>query len=118
MRILSFCPRYVPVLSGGETAAHGLHRALAAASEGAPARQRGVVLAGGLDTHRAVAEQLRNAQVPVVAVAAGDAAANLADAEGWRYSAGPDGEGLLLRDHENDSSTSCSDAAELLAALA
>ncbi len=30
MRILSFCPRYVPVLSGGETAAHGLHRALAA----------------------------------------------------------------------------------------
>lgn len=95
-----------------------LHRALAAASEGAPARQRGVVLAGGLDTHRAVAEQLRNAQVPVVAVAAGDAAANLADAEGWRYSAGPDGEGLLLRDHENDSSTSCSDAAELLAALA
>ena len=29
MRILSFCPRYVPVLSGGETAAHGLHRALA-----------------------------------------------------------------------------------------
>lgn len=28
MRILSFCPRYVPVLSGGETAAHGLHRAL------------------------------------------------------------------------------------------
>ena len=28
MRILSFCPRYVPALSGGETAAHGLHRAL------------------------------------------------------------------------------------------
>lgn len=28
MRVLSFCPRYVPVLSGGETAAHGLHRAL------------------------------------------------------------------------------------------
>ena len=27
MRILSFCPRYLPVLSGGETAAHGLHRA-------------------------------------------------------------------------------------------
>ena len=31
MRILSFCPRYVPVLSGGETAAHGLHCALAEA---------------------------------------------------------------------------------------
>lgn len=30
MRILSFCPRYLPVLSGGETAAHGLHRALVA----------------------------------------------------------------------------------------
>ncbi len=30
MRILSFCPRYVPVLSGGEIAAHGIHRALAA----------------------------------------------------------------------------------------
>ena len=30
MRILSFCPRYIPTLSGGETAAHGLHRALAA----------------------------------------------------------------------------------------
>ena len=30
MKILSFCPRYIPVLSGGETAAHGLHRALAA----------------------------------------------------------------------------------------
>ena len=29
MRIVSFCPRYLPVLSGGETAAHGLHRALA-----------------------------------------------------------------------------------------
>lgn len=28
MRFLSFCPRYVPVMSGGETAAHGLHRAL------------------------------------------------------------------------------------------
>lgn len=28
MNILSFCPRYLPVLSGGETAAHGLHRAL------------------------------------------------------------------------------------------
>ena len=30
MKILSFCPRYLPVLSGGETAAHGLHRALVA----------------------------------------------------------------------------------------
>jgi len=30
VKILSFCPRYLPVLSGGETAAHGLHRALAA----------------------------------------------------------------------------------------
>ena len=30
MNILSFCPRYLPVLSGGETAAHGLHRALVA----------------------------------------------------------------------------------------
>ena len=30
MKILSFCPRYVPTLSGGETAAHGWHRALAA----------------------------------------------------------------------------------------
>ena len=29
MRVLSFCPRYLPVLSGGETGAHGLHRALA-----------------------------------------------------------------------------------------
>lgn len=28
MRVLSFCPRYLPVLSGGETGAHGLHRAL------------------------------------------------------------------------------------------
>ena len=30
MKILSFCPRYIPTLSGGETAAHGVHRALAA----------------------------------------------------------------------------------------
>ncbi len=30
MKVLSFCPRSVPVLSGGETAAHGLHRALVA----------------------------------------------------------------------------------------
>ncbi len=29
MRIVSFCPRYLPVLAGGETGAHGIHRALA-----------------------------------------------------------------------------------------
>ncbi len=29
MRVLSFCPRYLPILAGGETAAHGIHRALA-----------------------------------------------------------------------------------------
>lgn len=28
MRIVSFCPRYLPVLAGGETGAHGIHRAL------------------------------------------------------------------------------------------
>ena len=28
MRIVSFCPRYLPILAGGETAAHGIHRAL------------------------------------------------------------------------------------------
>ena len=30
MRLVSFCPRYVPMLSGGETAAHALNAALAA----------------------------------------------------------------------------------------
>ncbi|MCA9559746.1 MAG: glycosyltransferase family 4 protein [Myxococcales bacterium] len=30
MRVMSFCPRYVPMLSGGETAAHALNVALAA----------------------------------------------------------------------------------------
>ena len=29
MKVLSFCPRYLPAMSGGETAAHGLHASLA-----------------------------------------------------------------------------------------
>lgn len=28
MRIVSFCPRYLPILAGGEAGAHGIHRAL------------------------------------------------------------------------------------------
>lgn len=48
MRILSFCPRYLPVLSGGETAAHGLHRALVARGH-----QVSVVTATQAEDHRA-----------------------------------------------------------------
>lgn len=48
MRILSFCPRYLPVLSGGETAAHGLHRALVARGH-----EVSVVTATQAEDHRA-----------------------------------------------------------------
>ena len=34
MKLMSFCPRYVPMLSGGETAAHALNVALAARGHG------------------------------------------------------------------------------------
>jgi ATP phosphoribosyltransferase regulatory subunit len=80
-----------------------LHRALA----GAVARSGldfGVVLVGGLDARRAQSAELRAAGIPVIALSASDTRAErLAAAEGWRFVARPDGDGLRVLDRVDGS---------------
>jgi ATP phosphoribosyltransferase regulatory subunit len=84
-----------------------LHRALAPAA-GRGALRAGLVLVGGLEEELEAARALRARGIPVVALPAGDAAAEgLADADGWRYVVRRDGAGYEVLDRERGERLEC-----------
>ncbi len=85
-----------------------LHRAIVAAAGNGDATADGVVLVGGLGAGRATASALRARGIPVVALD-DDASvgAALAQAEGWRYVAVPDGAGHRVTDRATGDELTC-----------